>query len=224
MGAASAVIATNGEAPSMSYKLLIFDFDGTLADSFPWFVRIINQVAEKYRFRRIEDAELDTLRSLEARHLIRHLRIPVWKMPFIACHVKRLMAREIHQIALFEGIPELLRQLSERGVRLAMVSSNSVDNIRRVLGPEIAGLFQYYECGGSIFGKKAKFLKVLKLSGVSQHEALCIGDELRDLEAARRARIPFGAVSWGFTTEEALRAQSPTTVFSSLDGIAALGA
>lgn len=208
----------------MSYKLLIFDFDGTLADSFPWFVRIVNQVAEKYRFRRIEEAELETLRGYDARGLIRHLNIPFWKMPFIARHMKHLMAREIHHISLFDGIPELLQDLSRRGVRLAMVSSNSVENIRRVLGPEIASLFQYYECGGSIFGKKAKFRKVLKLSGISESEALCIGDEIRDLEAARRARIPFGAVSWGFTTVEALRAQSPAAIFSSLDGIAALSA
>lgn len=206
----------------MSYKLLIFDFDGTLADSFPWFVGIVNQVADKYRFRRIEEREVDTLRSYDARHLIRHLGIPFWKLPFIARHMKRLMAREIHQIRLFEGMPELLRQLSQRGVQLAMVSSNSVANIRRVLGPEISGLFKYYECGGSIFGKKAKFRKVLKLSGMSASEALCIGDELRDLEAARQAQIAFGAVSWGYTSVEALRAQAPATIFSTLDGIAAV--
>lgn len=207
----------------MNYKLMIFDFDGTLADSFPWFVRIVNEVADKYGFRPIREAEIDTLRSYGAKELIRHLEIPFWKMPLIARHMKLLMAREIHQITLFEGIPELLQDLSRQGVRLAMVSSNSVENIRRVLGPEIAGLFQYYECGGSLFGKKAKFRKVLKLSGFSESEALCIGDEIRDLEAARRARIPFGAVSWGFTTVEALRAQSPAAVFSSLEGIATLG-
>jgi len=208
----------------MSYKLLIFDFDGTIADSFPWFVGIVNQVAEKYRFRRIDESEIEALRSFDARRLIQHLEIPFWKLPFIARHMKRQMAREIHQITLFEGIPDLLRQLSERGIQLAMVSSNSVENIRRVLGPEVAGLFRYYECGGSIFGKKAKFRKVLKQSGVPEAEALCIGDELRDLEAARQAHIAFGAVAWGYTDVEALRAQSPTAVFSSLDGIATLHA
>lgn len=206
----------------MGYKLIIFDFDGTLADSFPWFVRMVNRVADKYGFRRIEEAEIDLLRSYHARHLIRHLGIPVWKMPFIARHMKRLMAQEIHQIPLFDGIPELLRHLSERGVTLAMVSSNSVENVRRVLGPEIAALFRYYECGGSLFGKKAKFEKVLRLSGVAAEDALCIGDEIRDLEAARRAKIAFGAVTWGYTTAEALRAQAPTTVFASLDSIAAV--
>lgn len=206
----------------MTYKLMIFDFDGTLADSFPWFVRMVNQVAEKYNFRPVEEAEIDMLRGYDARRLIQYLRIPFWKLPFIARHMKRQMAEEIHHINLFEGIPELLHELSQRGVQLAMVSSNSVDNIRRVLGPEIAGLFQYYECGGSIFGKKAKFRKVLKLSGVSAGDALCIGDEIRDMEAARRAKIPFGAVSWGYTKVEALRAQSPATIFSNLDGIAAL--
>lgn len=207
---------------TMSYKLIIFDFDGTLADSFPWFVRMVNQVADKYHFRRIEEAEIDRLRGYDARHLIRHLGIPVWKMPLIARYMKRVMAAEIHQIRLFEGIPDLLRELSRRGVLLAMVSSNSVPNIRKVLGPEIADLFRYYECGGSIFGKKAKFEKVLKRSGIPASEALCIGDEIRDLQAARQAQIAFGAVAWGYTTVEALQAQAPTTVFSSLDSITAV--
>lgn len=206
----------------MSYRLLIFDFDGTLADSFPWFVGILNQVAEKYRFRRVVAAEVDTLRGYDARHLVRYMGVPFWKLPLIARHMKRQMAREIDRITLFEGIPELLRQLSARGVRLALVSSNSVDNVRRVLGPEISGLFQYYECGGSLFGKAAKFRKVLRKSGVPATEALCIGDELRDLEAARQARIDFGAVAWGYTDVEALRARAPKAVFASLEGIAAV--
>ncbi len=40
------------------YRLVVFDFDGTLADSFPWFARVINDVADRYRFARIAPDEV----------------------------------------------------------------------------------------------------------------------------------------------------------------------
>jgi phosphoglycolate phosphatase len=203
----------------MKYKLVIFDFDGTLADSFPWFMTVVNQVADKYKFRRIEESEVEALRGYNAKQLIRYAGVPVWKLPMIGNHVRKRMADEIGEIRLFEGVDVLLRELAERGVTLAVVSSNSQENIRRVLGPENAARIQYYECGVSIFGKHTLFRKVLKKSGVLPGEAICIGDEIRDVEAAQREKIAFGAVSWGFTSLEALRAYSPTEVFTSVDEI-----
>jgi phosphoglycolate phosphatase len=103
---------------------------------------------------------------------------------------------------------------------LAVVSSNTHANVRGVLGPEIAALFKYYECGASIFGKKAKFHKILKHSGIPHYEAICIGDEIRDCEAARSENIAFGAVAWGYTRLEALQAHAPDEVFVRVDEIA----
>jgi phosphoglycolate phosphatase len=203
----------------MKYKLLLFDFDGTLADSLPWFLGIINQVADRYAFKRIAEHELETLRGYDARRLMKHLGLSFWKLPFVANHMRRAMARDIRRIPLFEGVGGLLQRLSARGTTLAVVTSNSYQNVRQALGPESAALIQYYECGSSLFGKSARLKRVLAKSGVLPGQALCIGDELRDLEAARSAGIPFGAVSWGFTRVEALRAQAPAEVFTTLDEI-----
>ena len=92
--------------------------------------------------------------------------------------------------------------------------------MRRILGPENEALIQYYECGVQLFGKQAKLKKVLKQSGTLPGEAICIGDEIRDIQAARKAKIPFGAVAWGFTKVEALLAYAPNEVFSSVGEIA----
>jgi len=51
----------------MKYKLAIFDFDGTLADSFPFFLTTVNELAGIHKFKRIDSAELDTLRRYSAR-------------------------------------------------------------------------------------------------------------------------------------------------------------
>ncbi|HEX2189905.1 MAG TPA: HAD hydrolase-like protein [Longimicrobiaceae bacterium] len=201
------------------YRLVIFDFDGTLADSFPWFLRVFNEVADRFRFRRIEEGEVETLRGYSGREMMRHLRVPFWKLPWIARHMRRLKTRDLHTISLFPGVDALLERLADSGVELAIVSSNADVNVRGVLGPGNAARVRYWECGASIFGKRASFRRVLRRSGVAPAEALCVGDEIRDLEAARGAGIPFGAVTWGYTTEEALRARSPEAVFRSLDDV-----
>jgi phosphoglycolate phosphatase len=199
------------------YKLVIFDCDGTLADSFPWFTRALNSVADKYGFRRVESHEVETLRGLSAREMIRHLGVPRWKLPLIANYMRKLKAKE--RAPLFDGVEPMLHALAAKGAAIAMVSSDAEDNVRAMLGPELAALVSHYSCGASLFGKAAKFKSVLRGSGHGTAEAICIGDELRDLEAARSAGIAFGAVTWGYTKPEALRAHMPNEMFNRIGEI-----
>lgn len=206
----------------MRYKLVMFDFDGTLADSLPWFTSAINTVADKYRFRRIAQHEIDMLRGFSAHQVIQYLGVPMWKVPFIARHMQALAAANIDRIALFEGIDRVVQGLSQAGIVIGLVTSNAYENVRHVLGPRNAAHITYYECGVSLFGKGARFRSMLKRSGISPREALYVGDELRDLEAAARARIAFGAVGWGFTQLEALAAHGPAEIFRQVDDLLGL--
>ena len=79
---------------------------------------------------------------------------------------------------------------------------------------------RHYACGVSLFGKAAAFRRVLRRAGVRPEDALCVGDELRDLEAAAEAGIPFGAVTWGYPSADALRARTPAVVFERVDEVA----
>ena len=198
----------------MRYKLAMFDFDGTLADTFPWFLSAVNRMAEKHGFNGIEEGEVETLRGYSARQIVEHLGVPAWKLPRIGIEMRRLMAEDIRQIRPFDGIGTMLQSLSDRSVALAVVTSNAYDNVRHVLGAEHGTLIRYYECGASLFGKRGKLRSVLKKSGVRPSEAIFIGDEIRDIEAARAERIPFGAVAWGYTHVEALEAHAPAEVFA----------
>lgn len=203
----------------MKYRLLIFDFDGTLADSFPWFLRGFNEVADRYRFRRLGEDEVDTLRRYGARKVIEHVGAPTWKLPLIARAMRQSMARELDQISLFPGVGRALRQLADAGLTLAVVTSNSTENVRHVLGAEHAALIHHYGCGASLFGKRPHLRRVLRESGIPPAAALCIGDELRDLDAARAEGIPFGAVTWGYTHGAALRSHGPEEVFTRVEDL-----
>ncbi|MDR3574135.1 MAG: HAD hydrolase-like protein [Anaerolineaceae bacterium] len=204
----------------MKYKLVIFDFDGTLADSFSWLISVTDQVADRYKFKRLDKSQIETLRGYDVKKLIKDYHVPFWKIPQIGKHLRKLMSENIQFIRMFEGIPALLQGLADQGAVLAVLSSNSCQNIHQVLGPENAALIRYYECGVSIFGKPAKIRKLLKKSGIQAGEAILIGDEIRDLDAARAIPIASGAVSWGFARVEALQARSPSEFFTSVDDIA----
>jgi phosphoglycolate phosphatase len=205
-----------------AYRLAIFDMDGTLADSFPWFASVFNQVADRYRFKRIDAAEREALRGLSSHEILAYLGVPAWKLPLIARHFRALKRAELHRIALFDGADRLLRRLSaaDSGVATAIVSSDTEANVRRVLGPENEALIRWYGCSASIFGKPAKIRRVLRRSVVAPADAILIGDEVRDAEAAARTGIAFGAVSWGYAKPEALAARAPVRLFAAVDEIA----
>ncbi|MBC6981016.1 HAD-IA family hydrolase [Caulobacter sp. 17J80-11] len=206
----------------MTYKLVIFDFDGTLADSFPWFLSVMNQVAEECGLRTIADHELEELRHMSARQIIKRQRVAPWKLPRAAMRLHELMAADAEQIRPFPGVADLLDQLSDAGLRVALVTSNSEANARLILGESACTRIEHFDCGASVFGKASKFRKTMKRLGATPAQTLCVGDELRDLDAARKVRAAFGAVGWGYTHPDALQAGKPTHYFPTLDDLAQL--
>jgi phosphoglycolate phosphatase len=135
--------------------------------------------------------------------------------------MRRLKAAHVGDIALFPGVEAMLRELRDGGVRLALVTSDSEANARRQLGQANAALFSDFACGASLFGKAAKFRRVLKRARVDPGAAIAIGDEVRDIEAARAAGIACAAVTWGYAALEALRAHRPDLVLERMPDIAA---
>ena len=197
----------------MSYRLAIFDFDGTLADSFPFFISVFNQIADRHGFRHVGPDEAQDLRHHDTRAIMRHVGMPAWKLPLASRSFIGLMRENAARIPLFEGVGDALQALDREGVRLAIVSSNSEQNVRTVLGPALSSLFGHYECGMSVFGKASRLRKVVKRAAVEEAHALYVGDQAMDADAARKAGIAFGAVSWGYAPIEALRRVAPDREF-----------
>ncbi|MGY4289230.1 phosphoglycolate phosphatase [Bradyrhizobium sp. LM2.7] len=202
----------------MPYSLAIFDLDGTLADSFPWFLRTINDVADRFGFRRVAGEDVEGLRHASTREILSRLEVPLWKLPAIARHARRLKAEAAAEIPLFAGVEAMLRALTEDGVQLALVTSDSEANAREKLG-EAAALFSHFDCAASLFGKPAKFRRVIRRAGVDPSHVIAIGDEVRDIEAARAVGIACGAVCWGYAAPAALRAREPDFLFHQIEDI-----
>jgi phosphoglycolate phosphatase len=116
----------------------------------------------------------------------------------------------------------MLSRIDRAGVRIAVVSSNTEWVVREVLGPGPAECVRHYACGAAMFGKAVKFKQVLKKAGVPAAEAISIGDETRDVEAARKVGVTPAVVTWGYATPEALAGLDPLHIFETPGDIASL--
>ncbi|MFC5069722.1 HAD hydrolase-like protein [Flaviflagellibacter deserti] len=204
----------------MRFRLAIFDIDGTLVDSFGWFCSVLNEVAERHDFRKIETAaDIERMRGLDTRGILRDLEVPIWKVPAIARDMRAMKLNA--GLGLFDGAAAMLEVLHRRDTTLAIVSSDNEDSIRRALG-ETARFISHYRCGASLFGKAGKLREVIRATEIPASEAIYIGDETRDAAAARKAGLRFAAVNWGYASPAVLAACAPDAVLDRISDIETL--
>ena len=196
------------------FDLVIFDFDGTLADSLTWFRGVLGDVVDKHGLTPISEARAEELRGMAPKAIMDALDIPTWKIPFIAADVRARAAENVDQIHLFDGIRRMIEQLEAEGVKLAVVSSNGETAVKAVLGEKLCSRFEIFACGAALFGKASVFRKVIRKAGTTPQRTLSVGDEVRDIEAARETGCVAGAVNWGFATEAVLVAHAPDALFA----------
>ncbi|QHO76323.1 HAD family hydrolase [Bradyrhizobium sp. CCBAU 051011] len=198
------------------YRLAIFDFDGTLADTLPWFRASFHDVIARFDLKPVTAEELEDLRGLSAREIMARLGVSTWQLPAIVNDMRKRKLAAAGETSLFSGIPETLAELQRIGIQIAIVSSDSEASVRQVLGP-VTTLVTRFDCGAAIFGKHRKFRRVARQLGVKPSETICIGDEIRDIEAAKAAEMDSGAVAWGYALPFALQAAGPTHLFNSIE-------
>jgi phosphoglycolate phosphatase len=179
----------------------------------------MEEVAGRFGLARPDPAEIEALRGEDAATALRRLGVTRWRLPAIAAHL-RAAALRAPPPPLFPGIPALLRRLDAAGIRIAIASSNGAVQIGRALGPDLAGLVRHVAAEASVFGKASRFQRILRQAGVPAVAALAVGDELRDIAAARRVGAAAGAVAWGYARPDRLRAEGPDVLFATPEEIA----
>lgn len=204
-----AEICTNGLTYYFMKKVLLFDFDGTIADSFEDFITIVDQLSAKYHFASISRDELEEARSQDVHSLMKRMHIPFYKIPFLARDMKKLQYAQIEHIKPIQGLPKVLQALKKNGVMLGIATSNGKANVQRFLEKNTIDVFTYLYTDIGLFGKDKTIKKFLKENNVTKEEFIYIGDEIRDIQACQKAGVPIASVSWGFNSREGLKAHAP---------------
>lgn len=188
---------------------LLFDFDGTIADTFSSVIQILNRLSPIYGYRSVKQREIQRLRRLTMRELLKEFHIPLGRVPFITRRARAELVKEIPSLRLVAPLRGVLLALRKRGYRLGIVSSNSMENVRAFLGRHHLDFFEFiYSCRG-LLGKHHALRTVLRQERLSRDQVLYIGDEVRDIEACRRVGIHIAAVSWGYNSSDILQKNQP---------------
>lgn len=181
---------------------IVFDFDGTLADTFDVIKTIAMQEYGEY------DIDLELFKSEGAKGIIRRLDIPRWKIPGMILNVTSKL-RNSKEIKLFPGIVDLLNQL-KKDYKIGIVSSNSQEIINDTLREYgLDDLFEFVYSESSLFGKHLVLKKMCSKYKIDPLDVIYVGDEDRDIVAAKKANIKTIAVTWGFNSKEKLSRENP---------------
>lgn len=204
----------------MKYRLIVFDWDGTIIDSASTIAECIRDASR--------ELGLEVPEPQRARHVIGlglhdAMRLAVPGLPaqrypeFVASYRKHFLARK-DAMQLFDGMRPLLEHLS-KSYLLAIATGKSRAGLDRDLGfHKLEPFFAASRCADETNPKPhpAMLLEIMEKLGMPTHASLMIGDTSHDLEMARAAGVSALAVTYGAHAEEGLRACQPLGCFSSV--------
>lgn len=200
-------------------KYIIFDFDGTIADSGRIAFNAINKMSEKHGFDKLEWSQIDKLRAMTVKERSKYMGVPMYKMPLIVPEFYSYYKEEMVDMDINEGIIDLLDNLNNMGYKLAVISSNSEHNIKEFLTKKDVKIFEDIICSKKIFSKDKIINKYLKRKNLSQNEVIYVGDETRDIEACQKSGIKIIWVDWGLDMRDAAAAMNPDYMVSKSEEI-----
>ena len=199
-------------------KTIIFDFDGTIADTLDSVVKIVNNHAEHFGYKKVTKEDIPYLQGKKPREILSHLGISIFKLPSWIKKIHSEINKEITNMVPTVNILPLLSELShDEHFQLGIITSNTKENVEQFLYKNELDFFDFIRTGKSVFGKSHIINKIIKQRKVSKSEVFYVCDEVRDIEAARKSRIKSIAVTWGYNTEDALLKENPDFLVNSPD-------
>lgn len=197
--------------------IVLFDFDGTIADSLAVVVPVYDEVAVELGLRPLAREDLERLRRMGPREAMRAQGIPVWKLPRLVAAVRQRLHARMPSIAPFAGIDIALHRLVAAERRIGIVTSNARDNVEVFLGRHAMPPFELASYGASLFGKARLLRALIASTGAPASEVVYVGDETRDVVAARAVGARSIAVSWGYAHRDALATHGPSAIVDTPD-------
>ncbi len=191
-------------------KTIIFDFDGTIADSLPVIVKIINTLALQFGYKTVDVDDLPKLQNKSQKELLKMFEISVLKLPKFLLQGKKMLYEQIEEVQVFPHLNEILEKMEKKNYTLGILTSNSIENVEKFLQKHNLDMFDFVHSEKNLFGKHKALKSLLNKYQLNREESVYVGDESRDIEACQKIDLDIISVSWGFNSKDMLEKYNPT--------------
>ena len=185
-------------------KVILFNFNGTIVNTKNLAIDIFNEIAEKQGYKKISEEEVPFLSTLSIRDRCKTLNVPIYKMPLVGIAIKRRYQTYIPNLKPVLGISEVLKELKKQDYKLGFLTSNNQNKIDEFLINNTINSFDYSHFSFNPFSKSKDISSFLKNNRLKKDEVIYVGDELRDIKAAKKNGLFCIAASWGYDSIELL--------------------
>jgi len=199
----------------MPKPIVIFDFDGTIANTLDSIIDVMNDLSDEFGFRKIRDEDVEYLRGRRPREILKHLGISIFKLPFVIRKVRREINSHIALLSPSVDLLPTLKLLKENGCQVGIVTTNIEENVKKFLHANDLDRFDFFYTAKKVFGKDRTISKIIKDMKLKKSDVYFVGDEVRDIEAGKKSGIKTIAVSWGYNTKSALEKEHPDYLIKS---------
>lgn len=192
-------------------KAVIFDFDGTIADTMALVSDIANDVLPDFgRPQGLSQQDIQNIRNMNIPQALKYVNIPAYKLPKLAIVAKQELTNRIHDLKPFNGIIDALKKLNDNEVEMGIVTSNSSKNVMEFLRKnDLRHYFAFVDAGASILGKSRNIKHAIKKQRLSLESCVYVGDEIRDIDASKAVGIKCISVTWGANARQVLSGLNP---------------
>lgn len=196
----------------MAIKTVIFDFDGTIADTFDIALASANSLAEEFGFVPLKDSPV--LRQKSLKEIVRtELGLSFFSLPRFVRKLKTIFRQKLIQAKVVKGLRPALAQLRKK-YSLAILTSNTEDVVKHIIARDkITADVIFTDV--SVFGKAHAIKHLLRNLNLDYSEVVYVGDELRDVEACKKVGVKIAAVTWGYNSKDALKQAKPDALITS---------
>lgn len=188
----------------MEKELIIFDFDGTIADTLAVAAEIFNTVGYEFGLPKLSPEQFAELKQKRIHELMDLAGLSWLQLPLFIKRAREEFKKQIDIVVPIPGMPEVIQTLHKEGYRMGILTSNTAENVQHFLHKYDIDYFEFIIAPGSIFGKSGALKDILKRNKLKARQAIMIGDEMRDIKAAHKCKVDMIAVNWGFNAKELL--------------------
>ncbi|MFH1173873.1 MAG: HAD-IA family hydrolase [archaeon] len=195
-------------------KAVIFDFDGTLIQNLPLLVEVLNDYGKEHGIH-IDDVEQHRNKTLQ--ELIKEMGLPFHRIALLARRMKKEVRAKTSTTPFVPGMKSAMEALAKE-FKIGIVTANTEENVKIILEREQLHADFIY-ANSTILGKNRLLNKLLREQQLTPADVIYVGDEVRDVEACKRAKLHIIAVTWGYNAREILESYQADYVVDSPDDL-----